>query len=227
MYVGRDVPHDSARGHVTGESMYVDDLPPLHGELLVDFVWSPYAHARIRSIDLEAARRLPGVVGLYTYRDLHHNTFGPIMKDEVLLAEDVCTFIGQLIVVIAAETPQAAAAAKKAIRIDYEELTPILTIDDAIAARSFIGETRVIRRGDPDAALGGAEHVLEGVFHNLGQDHFYLESQAALVVPGEHGALTVLSSTQHPTEVQEVIAHLLGLQMSDVVVNTKRMGGAF
>jgi xanthine dehydrogenase large subunit len=225
MYVGKNVPHDSARGHATGESMYIDDLPPLRGELLVDFVWSPYAHARIRGIELP--ENVPGVVGLYTYKDLAANRFGPILHDEPLLVEDVCTFRGQPIVVIAAETFEAIQAAKAAIRIDYEELKPILTIDDAIAANSFIGDTRYIRRGDAEAALKSADHVLEGVFECGGQDHFYLESQAALVVPGEYDALTVHSSTQHPTEVQEVIAHLLGIDMSQVVVQTRRMGGAF
>ncbi|MGZ5434247.1 MAG: xanthine dehydrogenase molybdopterin binding subunit, partial [Thermoanaerobaculia bacterium] len=225
MYTGKDVPHDSARGHVTGESLYIDDIPPMAGELVVDFVWSPFAHARIKSIDLPPA--IPGVVALYTYRDVHHNLLGPILQDEPLLAEGVCTFRGQPIVVIAAETREAATRAKSAIRIDFEELKPIFTIDDAIAAQSFIGPTRVIRRGDADAALASAEHVLEGTFVNGGQDHFYLESQAALVVPGEFGAVTVYSSTQHPTEVQEVIAHLLGIDMSEVVVTTKRMGGAF
>ena len=227
MYVGKDIPHDSARGHVTGESIYVDDVPPQHGELIVDFVWCPFAHARIRSVDFADAAKLPGVAGIYTYRDLHHNCFGPIMQDEPLLAEEVCTFRGQPVVVIAAETREAMAAAKRTIRVDFEELKPILTIDDAIAAQSFIGETRYIRRGDPDGALATAEHVLEGVFVNDGQDHFYLESQAALTWPGEHDTISVLSSTQHPTEVQEVIAHLLGLQMNQVVVATKRMGGAF
>ncbi|HEV7238056.1 MAG TPA: xanthine dehydrogenase molybdopterin binding subunit [Thermoanaerobaculia bacterium] len=227
MYVGKDVPHDSAVGHVTGESLYIDDLPPMPGELLVDFFWSPFAHARIKSVDLSDAQKIEGVVALYTYRDLHHNLLGPILQDEPLLAEDVCTFRGQPIVVIAAENAKAAAQAKKAIKIDFEELKPILTIDDAIAAQSFIGPKRVIRRGDADAALATAEHVLEGIFVNAGQDHFYLESQAALVVPGEFGAITVYSSTQHPTEVQEVIAHLLGITMSEVVVTTKRMGGAF
>jgi xanthine dehydrogenase large subunit len=210
---------------VTGESLYIDDIPPMAGELVVDFVWSPFAHARIKSIDYPAT--LPGVVGLYTYRDLHHNLLGPIVQDEPLLVEEICTFRGQPIVVIAAETREAAAAAKKAIRVEYEELQPILTIDDAIAAESFIGDARYLRRGDADAALASAEHVLEGVFVNGGQDHFYLESQAALAVPGEFGAVTIYSSTQHPTEVQEVIAHLLGIDMSEVVVTTKRMGGAF
>ncbi len=225
MYVGKDVPHDSARGHVTGESVYVDDVPSLPGELIVDFVWCPHPHARIKSLELP--KDLPGIAGLYTYRDLAHNLLGPIVHEEPLLAEEVCTFRGQPIVVIAAESMEAAAQAKKAIRIEYEELPAILSIDEAIAAQSFIGPTRVIRRGDPDAALASAEHVLEGVFINEGQDHFYLESQAAIAYPGEFGAVSVLSSTQHPTEVQEVIAHLLGVDMSQVVVTTKRMGGAF
>jgi xanthine dehydrogenase large subunit len=225
MYVGKNVPHDSARGHVTGESVYVDDIPPLHGELLVDFVWSPFARARIRSIDIDEAKKI--AAGVYTHRDLHHNQFGPIFQDEPLLAEELCTYRGQVVVVIAAETLETLRAAKAAVKIDFEELTPILTIDDAIAANSFIGDTRFIRRGDADAALASAEHVLEGVFINKGQDHFYLESQAALVQPGENGAINVLSSTQHPTEVQEVIAHLLGLGMHQVVVQTRRMGGAF
>jgi xanthine dehydrogenase large subunit len=227
MYVGKDVPHDSARGHVTGESIYIDDIPSLPNELVVDFVWSPFARARIKSLDLEAARTLPGIAGLYTHADLSHNCFGPIVKDEPLLAESEIYFRGQPIVVIAAETREAVLAAKRAIRVEYEELPPILTIEAAIAANSFLGNTRFIRRGDADAAMATAEHVLEGIFENQGQDHFYLESQAALVYPGEHNALVVHSSTQHPTEVQEVIAHLLGIDMSQVVVNTRRMGGAF
>ncbi len=225
--VGRNVPHDSAVGHVTGQSIYIDDIAPAAGELVVDFLWSPFARARIRSLDVEPARSIPGIVGLYTYRDLHHNVFGPIDKDEILLAENECTFRGQPIVVIAAENARAIRDAKKAIRADLEELKPILTIDDAIAARSFFPDPRIIRRGDADRALKTADHILEGVFENQGQDHFYLESQAALALPGEHGQVTVHSSTQNPTEVQEVIAHLLGLQMNQVVVLTKRMGGGF
>ena len=103
--VGKNIPHDSARGHVTGESIYIDDMAPLRGELLVDFFWSPVAHGRIRSLNLDKARAVPGVAGLYTYKDLHHNLFGPIIQDEILIAEDEVTFIGQPIVVIAAESP--------------------------------------------------------------------------------------------------------------------------
>ncbi|HEX8251609.1 MAG TPA: hypothetical protein VF846_00565, partial [Thermoanaerobaculia bacterium] len=163
-YVGKDVPHDSARGHVTGESMYVDDLPPLANELVVDFVWCPHARARIKSIELADAQLLDEVAGLYTYEDLAHNAFGPVTKDEPLLAENECFFRGQPIVVIAAESQEAANAAKRAIRLEYEELPPILTIEEAIAANSILCEPRYIRRGDADAALATAEHVLEGVF---------------------------------------------------------------
>lgn len=209
--VGMNIPHDSAVGHVSGESIYIDDIPPLHGELLVDFFWSPVSLGKIRSLDLSAAAAVPGIAGLYTYRDLHANRFGPILKDELLLAEDVCTFMGQPIVVIAGESREAVREAKRAVHVDIEELPPVLTIDQAIDRRDFIGETRKIKRGDLEAAFASAEHILEGTFNNLGQDHFYLESQAALVCPGENDSLTVYSSTQNPTEVQEVVAHLLGL----------------
>ncbi|HEY8848437.1 MAG TPA: hypothetical protein VIO12_04040, partial [Thermoanaerobaculia bacterium] len=125
--VGKNVPHDSARGYVTGESIYVDDVPFARNELIVDFFWSPVAHGRIRALDTTAACNVPGVVGLYTFHDLEHNLFGPIIKDEILLAENEVTFIGQPIVVIAAETRQAIAQAKAVIKIDIEKLDPIFT----------------------------------------------------------------------------------------------------
>ena len=166
--VGRNIPHDSARGHVTGESIYIDDMPPLKNELIVDFFWSPVAHGRIRSLNLDAAREVPGVAGLFTYRDLHANLFGPIITDEILLAENEVLFIGQPIVIIAAEDRDAIKAAKKAIEIDIEELEPIFTIDDAKRKREFLGPVRHIRRGDTERALAEAEHVLEGTWINGG-----------------------------------------------------------
>src|SRR5258706_6896779 len=225
--VGRNIPHDSARGHVTGESIYIDDMPLAKNELLVDFFWSPVAHGRIRSLDLDAARSVPGVAALFTYRDLHHNLFGPIIQDELLLAEDVVSFIGQPIVVIAAESREAIRAAKAAIAIDIEKLEPVFTIDDAKRKEQFIGKTMKMERGDVDAAFARAPHTLRGVFINGGQDHFYLESQAAMAQPGEYDQLVVHSSTQHPSEVQHVIAHLLGVPINKVIVITKRMGGGF
>ena len=225
--VGRNIPHDSARGHVTGESMYVDDLPPSRGELYVEVYWSPVANGRIRFLDLSAARSIPGVVALFTYRDLAHNLFGPIIEDELLLAEEEVTFIGQPIVVIGAETREAARAARRAIKADFQTFDPVFTIDEAKRRQQFIGPKRRIARGDVEKAFASAENVLKGTWINGGQDHFYLESQAALAWPGEFDTLTVLSSTQNPSEVQHVIAHLLGIPISSIVVQTKRMGGGF
>jgi xanthine dehydrogenase large subunit len=227
MSVGKNIPHDSARGHVSGRSVYIDDIPPARDELLVDFYYSPLAHARIVSIDLEAASRVPGVSALYTYRDLAHNRIGPIAQDEPLLAEDLCHFIGQPIVVIAGESRKALRRAREAVKIEFEELAPVLSIEEAIELQQFQIPPKTFRRGDVEAALAEAEHVIQGTFVCGGQDHFYLESQAALVVPDENDTLTVHSSTQHPTEVQEYVAHLLGLPVNKVTCITRRMGGAF
>jgi len=225
--VGRNIPHDSARGHVTGESIYVDDMTPARNELFVDVYCSPVAHGRMRSLDLSGARAIEGIAALFTYRDLAHNLFGPIIEDELLLAEEDVTFIGQPIVVIAAETPQAARAARRAIKADFQTYDPVFTIDDAKRRQQFIGPKRRIARGNVDQAFASAEVVLEGTWVSGGQDHFYLESQAAIAWPGELDTLTVLSSTQNPSEVQHVIAHLLGLPIHSVTVLTKRMGGGF
>jgi xanthine dehydrogenase large subunit len=226
--VGQNIPHDSARGHVTGESIFIDDMPPARQEVIVDFVGSPVAHGRLRSIDLSAALSVPGVVAVFTHKDITgHNLFGPIFKDEHLLVEEVAEYIGDPIVLIAAEDRGAIRQAKKLIKFEMEALNALFTIDDAIAAGQFIGPRRTIERGDVEAALRSAQHVLQGTFEVGGQEHFYLESQAAIAYPGEGGAMTVHSSTQHPSEVQSVIAEAIGVPLNHVTVITKRMGGGF
>jgi xanthine dehydrogenase large subunit len=226
--LGKAIPHDSAREHVTGEAAYIDDLPALRGELLVDFAGSPFAHACIRSIDVSAALRVEGIAAALMWADVPgENTFGPIFHDEELLASEECLYVGQPIVALAGESREALQAAKRAVHIKLEPLPAVLTIDEAVAKRQFIGPTRRIKRGDVAAALANAEHRLEGTFHSGGQEHFYLESQASLVVPGEGGQLTIHSSTQNPTETQAVVARCLGLRMNQVVCICKRMGGGF
>ena len=123
--VGKNIPHDSAAGHVSGESLYVDDVPFAKNELIVDHFWSPVAHGRIRSLDTTAACAVPGVVALFTYHDLAHNLFGPIIKDEILLAEDTVNFIGQPIVVIAAENREALTLVKKFLKADTRPSTKL------------------------------------------------------------------------------------------------------
>ncbi len=226
--LGQPLPHDSAREHVTGAAVYLDDLPPIQGELLVDYVGSPFAHARIKALDVSAAARVDGVAAVLTRKDVPGpNTFGPVFHDEELLVAEECQYIGQPIVAVAAEHRQALEAAKKAVRVEFEPLPAVLTIADAIAQESFLGKPRRLARGDVAATFAAAEHVLEGTMHIGGQEHFYLEPQASLAVPGEAGAMTVYSSTQNPTETQAVVARCLGLGMHQVVCVCKRMGGGF
>jgi xanthine dehydrogenase large subunit len=226
--VGKDIAHDSAVTHVTGESIFLDDLSPLAGELLAGIVPSPVAHGRVRRLDLTAALRVRGVVAILTHRDVPgHNLFGPAVKDELLLVEDEAVFLGQPLAVIAAENVEALERARKAAVVEMETLPPLFTIDEAIAAGAFLGTPRKIERGDVAAGFAAAEEVVEGVLEIGGQEHFYLESQVAIVVPGEQGQMTVHSSTQHPSEVQMMVAEVLGVPFNHVVCVCKRMGGGF
>src|SRR5262249_41773456 len=134
--IGKAIPHDSAREHVTGEALYIDDLPPAANELLVDFVGSTLAHGRIRSVDVATAARVGGIVAVYTFADVPgDNTFGPVFHDEELLASENCQYIGQPIVVLAGTSKPALAAAKLVVRIEMEPLSPILTVEEAIAGQ--------------------------------------------------------------------------------------------
>lgn len=223
----KNIPNDSAVGHVSGSSVYIDDMPFQSNEVLVDYLGSPYARGRVLSLDLADALAVPGVVGLYTYRDLHSNKFGPILQDEILLVEEIAEFIGQPVVVIAALSREAIKIAKQKIQLTMEELTPVLTVDQAIEQKLFIDRTYKIERGDVDHAMEQAPHTISGRLTMGGADHFYLESQACLVYPGEYNQLVVHSSTQNPSEVQHEVAHLLGLNLNQVVCITKRMGGGF
>lgn len=231
--IGKPLPHDSARGHVTGAARYIDDLPRVEGELCVDFVGSPVAAGRIRSIDFTAARAVPGVVAVLTHFDLAGHIFGPIIADEPFLAAEEVTYIGQPVVVIAADNAAAAKRARELVVIDVEEREPILSIDDAIRAKSYIGPQRkMLSPGSEDpaafeSAFANAPHTLQGRFHSGGQEQFYFETQAAFSHPGEDGTVRVISSTQNPTETQAVVAEALGIGMHEVVCECHRMGGGF
>lgn len=225
--VGTSHPHESAVGHVTGQAHYIDDMPRMAGELIVDFVGSSFAHAEILSVDVSAAAKIPGVC-VFTYKDIGGvNLFGPIIQDEVFLAETHVHFIGEPIVVVAAATHERIAQAKQAVKIELRELPAILSIDAAIEKKKFLTTPIKMEQGDVDAALEKSSHRLDGTFIIGGQEQFYLESQAAFAVPGEGNDLTVYSSTQNTTEVQKVVAEVLGLKHSEVVCICKRMGGGF
>lgn len=226
--VGKSIPHDSARGHVTGEARYIEDLPRLAGELAVAFAVSPCARGRLRSLALEETRRAPGVAGAWTARDLPgHNRFGAIFADEPALAEDRVDYVGQPVAVIAADSPAAARRAARLARMEIEDEPPVFSIEEALARGEFIGPRRRIARGDFEAAWAAAPRRLEGVFQSGGQEQFYFESQAALAIPEESGRLRILCSTQNPTEMQLVAAETLGLRMNEVVCECRRLGGGF
>lgn len=227
-YVGKSLSHESARLHVTGAAKYVDDLWPNTGP--VTHLWpvcSPHAHARVLEIDASAALGLPGVHLVLTKDDVPgENDTGPAVHDEPLFPDEVC-FHQQPVAWVVADTEEQARQGAAQVQVQYEPLPAIIGIEAAIAAGQFLGQVERMQRGDTPAALAKAAHRLSGSLWLNGQEHFYLETQAALVHVDECGAVMVQSSTQHPTETQEIVARVLGLPKNEVIVQCLRMGGAF
>ena len=222
------IPHESAAKHVSGEACYVDDILVNEQLLVGRVVYSRYASAGILSFDLGAARKVPGVHAVLCYKDIPgRNEMGPVVKDEPCLAEGEVVCVGQAVFLIAAETEAQCLEAERCIAITYKEREPILTIEDAVAKRSLLGPPSKIERGNPHQALQQAPHRIEGMLNTGAQEHWYLESQVCLCVPGEGDEMNVFSSTQHPSETQALIAELLGRGKHEIVVEVRRMGGAF
>ncbi len=222
------LPHDSAHLHVSGAARYVDDEPEAADLLHLAFGQGTEAHAAIVSVDLAAVLAAPGVIAVFTAADIPgRNDVSPVAHDDRLLADGEVTYVGQPIFLVAATSRIAARKAALLGRIEYASRPALLTIEDARAAQSLIEPTQHMARGDAASTLEQAPLRLSGGFAMGGQDHFYLEGQAALARPGEDGQVHVLSSTQHPSEVQHLIADLLGLSSADVTVEVRRMGGAF
>ncbi len=223
----KDLPHDSATSHVTGTSEFIDDRPKHAGELTVAVVYSGVAHGDIKRIDTSQALQIEGVHGIYSYQDLAHNRWGSIVQDQPLLAENSVHYVGEPILVVAAETATAAQAAQAIIQIDIEAKDAVLDIRTARSERHYMGEAYQIKTGDPRTEFTQAEHLLTGQFSNGGQEQFYLESQAAIAYPEENDCIHVHVSAQHPTEVQHVVAKALDLKHHQVISTVKRMGGGF
>ncbi len=220
--------HESAIGHVTGSAIYVDDQAQRRVMLEMWPVMSKHAHARLDKVDVSAASTMPGIACVLTAADIPgENDVGAIRKDEPLLAKDEVHYHGQLIAVVVGDTLEQCKAAAKAVELSYTPLPAILTIDQAIAAESYHTKPHVIRRGDCDAALQASPHTLAGELHVGGQEHFYLESHAAWAECGDDDDVFVCASTQHPSEIQAVVSHVLHVPRNKVVVEAPRMGGGF
>jgi xanthine dehydrogenase molybdopterin binding subunit/xanthine dehydrogenase small subunit len=222
------LPHESAHKHVTGEAIYVDDDAQHQSMLEVWPVYSPHAHAKILRRDATDARLMPGVSAVLLAEDVPGlNDVGAVRHDEILLADKEVLYHGHIVALVVGATPELCRAAAEKVIVEYEPLSPIFTIEDAIDAGSFHSDPHHIRRGDVSAALAAAPLTFERELSFGGQDHFYLETNAAWAETGEDGTVFISSSTQHPSEVQHIVAHLLDLPMHSVVVECPRMGGGF
>ena len=229
MTMGKPLPHDSAPLHVTGQARYADDIALPGAALHLAFGLSTCAHGVISAIDLSAVRAAPGVVAVYSATDFPDMPdCSPSVHDEPLLALGRVHYVGQPVFLVVADSHLAARKAARLGKISYEELPALLTVDAALAANSRFDQGPVIwTKGDPSGAMARAPHVTEGSFEVGGQEHFYLEGQIALAHPTDDGGVSVISSTQHPTEIQHKVAHALHMPMSAVRVETRRMGGGF
>ena len=225
---GRPLAHDSAAKHVSGAALYIDDLPESPGLLHAFIRLSPHAHAKITRLDVSAVGAMPGVAAVMTAADIPGvNDVGPAFLGDPIFADGLVEYHGQSILAVAADSiAQAREAAGKAV-IEYNVLPHILTIDEALAAEATVLPTQTMKRGDAEAALARAPLRLRGRIDVGGQEHFYLEGQVAMAIPGEDSDMLVYSSTQHPTEVQHLVARALELADHAVTCETRRMGGGF
>jgi xanthine dehydrogenase large subunit len=225
--VGWEIPHESAALHVTGAALYTDDLLGRTRDVLHAWpVQAPHAHARVTDLRVEAAYDVHGVVRVLTGADVPGVNDAGVKGDEPLFPTEVM-YHGHAVCWVLGETLEAARLGAAAVEVDYEPLPAIVTVREAIAAGSFQGGQPQVVRGDVEAALAGAAHVFSGETEMAGQEHFYLETQCCLVHVDEAGQVFVQSSTQHPTETQEIVAHVLGRHNHDVTVQCLRMGGGF
>jgi xanthine dehydrogenase large subunit len=226
--VGNSRPHESADRHVSGAAEYIDDKTALTGMLHLCPVLSDCAHGQILNIDTSGCYRVPGVVRVLSWRDVPGELdIGPLAPGDPLFAKEIVEYHGQVVLMVAADSPEAARAGALAARIEIAPREAIMDVEQALAKGHFVEQPHVQQRGDADAALATAAHRLQGQFHIGGQEHFYLEGQVAMALPGEDGAMQVWSSTQHPTEVQKLVASVLGVSQSKVTVDVRRMGGGF
>lgn len=226
--VGRSKKHESADKHVSGEALYIDDRPSLQGQLHAAAGQSTIAHGRIKSIDLSAVKAAEGVVAVITVEDVPgHTDIGPVFPGDPVLAMGQVDYIGQPIFAVAATSHDLARRAVKLAKIEYEELEAVLTVKDALAKQNFVRPPFTMQRGDSETAIEQAEHQLRGEISVGGQEHFYLEGQVSTAEPTEDGGMTVFSSSQHPSEVQKLVAEVLNIPLNKVIVDTRRMGGGF
>ncbi|KAF0505922.1 xanthine dehydrogenase [Gigaspora margarita] len=226
--VGKSIANASAIKQTTGQAVYIDDIPRIEGELCGAFVTSQKAHAKILNIDPTQALNIPGVKGFFSAKDVPgKNSWGIIIEDEEVFASKEVFYVGQIIGLIVAETKKIAQEAKDLVKIEYEELPYILTIEEAIERNSYYPMTPQLARGDIEKGFQEADHIFEGEARSGAQEHFYMETNTAFIIPKEDDEFEVHSGTQVPTSTQGNIAEVLGIAANKVTCRVKRVGGAF
>jgi xanthine dehydrogenase large subunit len=226
--VGKKIPHESAERHVSGKSVYVDDRTDFANQLYIYPVLSDFAHAKIDAIDIEDALKVSGVERILLAADIPGNSdIGAILPGDPLLADKKVEYIGQVIAIVVASSTDIARSAANLVKTTLTELDAILDIKQAHALKHYVLEPHQQSIGDADNALKEAEHVLEGELSIGGQEHFYLETQICSTVPTEEGGMQVFASTQHPSEVQKLVAQVIDVSLNKVTVDMRRMGGGF
>nr|WP_298147545.1 xanthine dehydrogenase molybdopterin binding subunit [uncultured Pseudomonas sp.] len=226
--VGRSVKHESADKHVSGEAVYVDDRLEFPNQLHVYARMSDRAHARIVSIDTAPCYAIPGVAIAITSKDVPGQLdIGPVVAGDPLLADGKVEYVGQVVIAVGADSLETARKAAMAAIIEYEDLEPVLDVVDALRKKHFVLDSHQHKIGDAAAELATAPQRLQGSLHIGGQEHFYLETQISSVMPSEDGGMIVYTSTQNATEVQKLVAEVLGVPMHKIVIDMRRMGGGF
>ncbi len=226
--VGRSVKHESADKHVSGEAVYVDDRLEFPNQLHVYARMSDRAHARIVSIDTAPCYAIPGVAIAITSKDVPGQLdIGPVVAGDPLLADGKVEYVGQVVIAVGADSLETARKAAMAAIIEYEDLEPVLDVVDALRKKHFVLDSHQHKIGDSAAELATAPQRLQGSLHIGGQEHFYLETQISSVMPTEDGGMIVYTSTQNATEVQKLVAEVLGVPMHKIVIDMRRMGGGF
>lgn len=225
---GRALAHESARKHVCGKAEYIDDLPVMPNTVYVATGQSEHPHARIRHMNLERVRASEGVVDVIVQQDIPGQVdVGPVYGGDPLLAGEVVEYVGQPLFAVAATSYEAALRAVGLAEVDYEPLNAQLTIEQALKADSYVLPEHHLMMGDPDGSIAAAAHRLEGEIYVRGQEHFYLEGQIGQAQLTEDGGIHVISSSQHPSEIQKLVAEVLDIPFNRVVAEVRRMGGGF
>jgi xanthine dehydrogenase large subunit len=226
--MGTSHPHESAHLHVSGEATFVDDIPEANGTLFAALGLSQRASARLESIDLAPVRAFPGVIDVVVAGDIPGtNNCGPILADDPILAEETVNYIGQPVFAVVAQSQFAARRAARLAHIQYLELPAVLHPQDAKERESYVVPPMKRSRGDVVAALAVSPRRMSGTFSVGGQEQFYLEGQISYALPAEDGGLHLHCSTQHPSEMQHLVAHALAVSANQIRVETRRMGGGF